>query len=562
MLYLRAEVDMHHKVQEYIDKINGNTNDTLLCIDLAMLGLISLDVDPLMDALAKNKVVASKITSIYICGNSLDSITILKTLVNLKYLSLFYNKLTTIEIPGTLCALQTLELSGNQLTSLIISETLVALECLYLNGNRLTAIIIPETLCALQTVCLYHNNLTTFIVHKTWVNLKRLELYSNKLTTIDVPETLAALQVLQLNNNKLTTAIIPKALVTLEELNLAYNMLTNAIIPDTLISLELLYLEGNQLNIIDIHRSWIALRELRLSNNKLINVIIHDTLTALKVLCLDDNQLTSIIIPENLSLNRFYVAKNPLWATSLTAFGAFNIKNRRTLTDSDYSRFTELFDNLERALDFHTISRGLPVTFSGFAENLTIDCQRQYLLIFLRESINLALISSLTLDKSMRLPEDLVLSAIKINMPFNSFAKQMLSNSDMSDYLLNLFSNHNNLPLSDEDDGFLNDSRLAVEMYQEEHINDINNIDLMLLFKEEQEPFITDIQQLLKSLRDNDGDHGGVKGVSITRNFFDNLKSILKKAGFSQEALYSQDLQILLPLLVPSKLRTRPKLAM
>jgi hypothetical protein len=458
---------MHYMVQEYINKINAGTYNTL-CIYLTNYNLTDQDIAPLMNTLANNKAAASKLHRLF--------------------------------------------LDENKLTTLIIPETFVALQELFLGENKLTTLVIPETLVALQ----------------------RLSMDENKLTTVVIPETLVALQKLDLNSNQLTAIVIPKTLVALKTLGLSDNKLTAITIPETLVKLKNLFLH----------------------NNKLTTLFIPETLVKLETLCLNNNQLINIIFPEYLpDIQILSIEDNPLSLTSLIAFKAFSIKNRSAYCISIFQSFNHLLISIH----FNNLTTDLPVTFKSLIRNLSIVTQEQYLLEVLKESINLVLISAPTLNQNMRFNGDLIFSAAKFNMPFSSFEKQIINNNDMIIRLLNIFNIHDDMQISNTESDFFNTSLLAIEAYQKEHIDDLNNTDLIKAFNEELAHSVKVIYDLLQSLRDMDG----IKNEPITREFFAKLKPILMNTGFREEALdHKKLLPILMPLLVANKVKTKPKLTM
>jgi hypothetical protein len=375
--------------------------------------------------------------------------------------------------------------------------------------NHLEHITIPATLVKLKKLHLGNNNLTTLIIPETLVALQELHLEQNALKAITIPATLIALQTLNLSNNKLTTLVIPETLVALQTLSLSYNKLTTLIIPETLNKLENLYLNKNKLITLIIPKTLVKLKDLHLHNNKLINIIFPEYLPYINVLSIQDNSLS---------------------LTSLIALRAFNIKNRSSrLTYSLQSHF----GNIKSSLHFDNITTDLPVTFKRLISNLPAATQEQYLLDFLKESINLALISAPTLEKNMRFNGDLMFSAAKFNMPFSSFEKHITNNNDMIIRLLNIFNIHDDMQIPSTERNFFNTSLLAIEEYQKEHIDDLNNIDLINAFNKEQDQFVKGIYDLLQSLRDMDG----IKNETTTREFFDKLKPILIDTGFREEAL-------------------------
>jgi hypothetical protein len=191
--------------------------------------------------------------------------------------------------------------------------------------------------------------------------------------------------------------------------------------------------------------------------------------------------------------------------------------------------------------------------------NLSTPTQKHFLLNHLKESMNLALISAPTLDQNMRFNDDLIFSATQTTPPFSSFNKQINHNNNMIIHLLNIFNNHNDLQPYDIQREFFSTSLLAIEAYQQEHIDDINNMDLIKTFEKETELFIKGIYNLLKSLRDMDG----IKDESTTRKFFRELKSISINTGFREMALdHKKLLPILMPLFVASKVKTKPRITM
>ncbi len=151
---------MNHRVQAYIDRINAD-DPTLREINLASLNLGDTYITELMAALTSNPNVAQRIVTLNLADNKLTSINIPETLVALQKLNLSDNQSTSINIPATLVALQKLSLYGNQLTSINIPEALMALRWLNIEDNPLLTV---ATKIALETLrrTLVNNNFLMF----------------------------------------------------------------------------------------------------------------------------------------------------------------------------------------------------------------------------------------------------------------------------------------------------------------------------------------------------------------------------------------------------------------
>jgi hypothetical protein len=462
----------------------------------------------------------------------------------LKIVNLSYNQLTSFIAAENLSFLQCLWINYNKLTKIVIDENLRKLQKISLNGNLLKAIIIPRCLGALKELHLRDNQLTNIDIQPDWLALQELYLDKNQLTEVIIPQDLLALQVLSVNNNQLTCINIHKNLCALRKLSLSANKLTNLTIPDTLTNLQCLWINTNQLASIVIPGTLQALEVIYLNDNKLVNAFIAKDLRALQVLSLNSNRLINLVIPQGLiALQNLWLNNNPLSVATLVALQAYEIKH----VNSEFVIHHYPRVKLLKPLTAKMLFIDFPITFRGFLSNLTVLSQRKYLLNYLKDAINLLLINNSVLNKTTRFPGELLFSVTFMSMKFSSLSKQTKDIDEMLTYFYTIFSSDHNLNLPSEIKMFLESSKNAVRRYELAYVNALNNPCYVRNFTHEIRMFCQGIEGLLKWLRDLKVS----KDEAVTRKFASDLKIIITRAGFCEEALIPTDLKVLMPLLVP-----------
>ena len=224
------------------------------------------------------------------CDNKeITDTTGIEKLVNLTYLSLHKNKLTTIDISKN-TNLTILYLSHNNLTTIDVSKN-TNLTKLYLYYNRLTELDVSKN-TNLTILYLSQNYLTELDVSKN-TNLTELYLYQNKLITIDVSKN-TNLTKLVLHWNKLITIDVSKN-TNLTYLDLGWNNLTTIDVSKNTNLTELI-LEKNNLTELDLSKNTKLTTLLSLKNNKfIVNTVIYKN-TFIKL------PEPNIILPEGITL--------------------------------------------------------------------------------------------------------------------------------------------------------------------------------------------------------------------------------------------------------------------
>ena len=145
------------------------------------------------------------ITGLDLSYFGISKIINLDSLVNLDYLSLNRNQLTTIENLDSLVNLTYLDLSYNQLTTIDNLDSLINLNTLYLSDNQLTTIENLDSLVNLTHLDLSYNQLTTIENLDSLVNLTYLYLSDNQITTTEFNK-LNSWAILAPNNGQIYTS--------------------------------------------------------------------------------------------------------------------------------------------------------------------------------------------------------------------------------------------------------------------------------------------------------------------------------------------------------------------
>ena len=240
---------------------------------------------------------------LYAVGKDIQNLTGIDVLVNLQYLFLSSNEITSLpDSIGNISALQELDLSYNQLNSLPDSLTnITGLRELSLSYNQLSSL--PENLGninSLQLLNVSGNQLTS--LPNSIGNLANIQmLYLNKNQLTELPETIIGLERLEwfyIASNKLTS--LPENignLASLNELDLSFNEIAS--IPESINNLSNLLrlnLYSNKLmSVPETIGNLNNLEALILAYNQIANLTNSiGNLSNLQTLSLDFNQLTSL----------------------------------------------------------------------------------------------------------------------------------------------------------------------------------------------------------------------------------------------------------------------------
>ena len=232
----------------------------------------------------------TRLSRLYLYGNSLSSLTLPGDLESLQELDLGGNSLRELNLPASLTSLQRLNLSENRLRSLILPEGLTNLKVLELDLNynyigsrrQLVSLIVPFGLDVsnLRVSGFSKADIARYYPHSilpdpglqiavrqalkkgeaerlTAEDLKGLtELDASQSTPSKRPpvrnlqglEMAANLTSLNLNGNALALLDWPKGMLNLKRLDLIQNALESLVIPEELANLQRLDLSDNRLN--------------------------------------------------------------------------------------------------------------------------------------------------------------------------------------------------------------------------------------------------------------------------------------------------------------------------
>lgn len=280
----------------------------------------------------------AQITEVICRGQNITSTKGIEKLTSLRYLNLYDNKVTNMDLSKN-TNLVMLNMTFNNLSSIDLSKN-TNLQQLYLNGNNITSIDLSNN-NKLIDLNLYNNKLTSINISNL-TELKFLLLSLNNLTNLDLKNN-TKLEHVYLSGNKLSSITMPTSSDNLTRLDLNSNKLTSIDL-SKLINLNYLILSANELSTIDIsnnknleylYSSSNKLSSINLSNNtKLIDLDLYNNnltsinaskLTNLKYLNVSSNNLSSLDLSNLTELNKIYASSNNL--TSL------NLENQNSLTE-------------------------------------------------------------------------------------------------------------------------------------------------------------------------------------------------------------------------------------
>jgi hypothetical protein len=225
---------------------------------------------------------ALEIDTLKIKRNNIENLTGIESFLNLNYLDLTGNKLTSLNI-NNLPEIITLNCPENKISSINLFN-LPKLKILDLSNNKLTALDLSE-FTSLEIVFCFWNNLISLDL-KNLNNLTDLRCNSNKLTSLDLSKK-----------------------TQLNLLDCSYNQLINLDI-STLTNLEVLYCRSNQIKNLEL-KNLSNLTNLSCTKNQLTSLDVS-MLSHLKEFYCDENKLTYLDVSNLYFLVNFNCSYNPL----------------------------------------------------------------------------------------------------------------------------------------------------------------------------------------------------------------------------------------------------------
>ena len=345
----------------------------------------------------------SQITEVICRGQNITSTKGIEKLTSLRYLNLYDNKVTEMDLSKN-TNLVMLNMTFNNLSSIDLSKN-TNLQQLYLNGNNISSINLSNN-SKLIDLNIYNNNLSSIDVSNL-SELKFLLLSLNKLTNIDLskntklehvylscnnissltlPSSAENLTRLDLNANKLTSIDVSK-LTNLDYLIVSANSLSSLDVSKNT-NLEYLYSSSNKISSINLSNNT-KLIDLDLYNNKLTSIDVSK-LTNLKYINVSLNSLSSLNLSGLTNLNKVYASSNNLSSLSLGSqgnlteinavfnnFDGYNISDKSKVTymvvedewldNMDLSPYTSL-ENLD--IDYYKI---VPVYGNSIATSEVVN---------------------------------------------------------------------------------------------------------------------------------------------------------------------------------------------
>ncbi|KZS40559.1 hypothetical protein AWE51_06310 [Aquimarina aggregata] len=263
---------------------NANISDLSEIKHFINLGYLSVSINNLTSIDISQNL---KLRELHISQNKLTSIDVSKHLL-LKHLNIGYNQLTSLDVTQNE-KLEQLSASSNQLTSLDVTEN-KELENIYVANNQLVSLDL-STHTKLVAVNASRNMLTAIDVSQS-AGLTNLTININELSSLDITKN-PELQYLQLSGNDLTS------------LDLTQNK-----------KLEILYAFSNEFTELDVSMNT-ELTLLRFPNNKLTSIDLSQN-KKLTSLWAFNNKFTAIDISNNIALEDASLGNQPLATLDLS----------------------------------------------------------------------------------------------------------------------------------------------------------------------------------------------------------------------------------------------------
>ncbi|MDW8800105.1 cell wall-binding repeat-containing protein [Clostridium sp. A1-XYC3] len=252
------------------------------------------------------------ITSLSTDGYSINDLSGIEKLTNLRVLGIVGNNITNIEPLKNLNNLESLYLSNEaELADISALGHLGKLSNLTLLIPNLKDISVLKILSNLKSLSICDSNLTDISELKDCKNLIFLSLMDNEINNINALSELNKLKTLQLYNNQITSISALKSLTNLNCINLADNQITNISDLKDLTNLTKLYLGENKITNIDDLKNLINLSKLDLSFNQITDIRTLENLTNLNELHLNKNKIKNISpLKQLINLHLLFIENN------------------------------------------------------------------------------------------------------------------------------------------------------------------------------------------------------------------------------------------------------------
>ena len=255
--------------------------------------------------------------------SGMQSLTLPEGMTRLTRLYLYGNSLTALTLPDDLRNLQELDLGGNSLRELNLPSSLTSLQRLNLSENRLSVFILPEGLTNLKVLDLDLNY--NYIGHRRQlvslvmpfgldVSMLRISGFPKADIARYNPHSLIPDPGLQtairqaLGKSENSRRITAEDLKSLTELDASQSALSKRPPVRNLQGLEMatnllsLNLNGNGLASLDLSGGILNLKTLDLSQNALESLVIPEELANLQKLNINGNRLNSLVLPLNMDV--------------------------------------------------------------------------------------------------------------------------------------------------------------------------------------------------------------------------------------------------------------------
>jgi GTPase SAR1 family protein len=198
-------------------------------------------------------------------SNGITNLSFLKKLIHLEKLNLFNNKITSIEPITHLKKLTYLNLSTNELDSITGIDNLINLKSLDLSSNESIDLSDFKEKDIIKKYDLIGNQISDISALKSLSNLRKLGLSENKITNISVLEHLQELRKLDLSENQISDITSLNNLRKIEQLDLSNNSIANIEALSKKQKITLLNLDNNDITDISAIKSFLTNKNISLT---------------------------------------------------------------------------------------------------------------------------------------------------------------------------------------------------------------------------------------------------------------------------------------------------------
>lgn len=247
------------------------------------------------------------------CRFPSEDLAILASLPSLTSLTLVDCGISTIASLANAQSLTYLDLNNNTIRNLEVLAPMTTLQELYLKHNAVTDLSALSSLGSLEKVDVSFNALTTLAPISSCIKLTWLSADNNQLINLNGMDGLPLLSYLSVDNNQLTDVSVLGSCTDLKNLSIASNTISDISSLKTLTKLEVLDFSGNQIAELPAWPDGCPLQTIDGSYNALTSIDSLKNMNSLTYVYMDYNLLTNIdAIADNYCLVQVNVFGNQI----------------------------------------------------------------------------------------------------------------------------------------------------------------------------------------------------------------------------------------------------------